>query len=103
MLCRSDPGFRPPRRTPPWATFRRAAYGAALSDGGSFAASVLSSKISDTDMTKLELIEQEIRSLSAGELAQLRTWFFELDAEQWDKEIERDAASGKLASFSRSL
>ena len=64
----------------------------------------LSSKIIDTAMTKLELIEQEIRSLSAGELAQLRTWFFELDAEQWDKEIERDAASGKLDKlFEKSL
>jgi hypothetical protein len=55
-------------------------------------------------MTKLELIEEEIRNLSAEELAQLRNWFLELDAEQWDKEIERDAASGKLDKlFEKSL
>lgn len=58
----------------------------------------------DAAMTKLELIEQEIRNLSAEELAQLRTWFLELDAGQWDKEIERDAASGKLDKlFEKSL
>lgn len=55
-------------------------------------------------MTKLELIEQEIRNLSADELAQLRSWFLELDTEQWDKQIERDAASGKLDKlFEKSL
>jgi len=55
-------------------------------------------------MTKLELIEKEIKNLSPGELAQLRNWFFELDAEQWDREIERDAASGKLDKlFKKSL
>ncbi len=47
-------------------------------------------------MTKVQLIEQEIRKLSPEELAQLRDWFLELDAEQWDKQLERDAESGKL-------
>lgn len=47
-------------------------------------------------MTKLEALEEQIKKLSAEELAQLRDWLLELDAEQWDREIERDAASGKL-------
>jgi len=47
-------------------------------------------------MTKLQLLEEEIKKLSPEELVQLRDWFLELDAEKWDREIERDAASGKL-------
>ena len=47
-------------------------------------------------MTKLQLLEEEIKKLSPEELAQLRDWFLELDAHQWDREIEQDAASGKL-------
>ncbi|HVS31906.1 MAG TPA: hypothetical protein VMS98_10650 [Thermoanaerobaculia bacterium] len=47
-------------------------------------------------MTKLEALEEEIKKLSPEELAQLRDWLLERDAEEWDREIERDAASGKL-------
>ena len=47
-------------------------------------------------MTKLESLEEEIKKLSAEELAQLRDWLLERDAEEWDRQIERDAASGKL-------
>lgn len=42
--------------------------------------------------------------LSAEELAELRMWFLERDAEVWDREIERDPESGKLDDlFARSL
>ena len=41
-------------------------------------------------------IEQAIRELSPEELSRLRAWFEEFDAQEWDKQIERDAASGKL-------
>lgn len=55
-------------------------------------------------MTRVQLIEEEIKKLSPEELAQLREWFLELDAEQWDKELERDAASGRLEKlFEKSL
>jgi hypothetical protein len=55
-------------------------------------------------MTKVQLIEQEIRKLSPEELAQLRDWFLELDAEHWDKQLERDAESGKLEKlFDKSI
>ena len=47
-------------------------------------------------MTKVEALEEEIGKLSAVELAELRAWFAEREADEWDREIERDAASGKL-------
>ena len=47
-------------------------------------------------MTKVELIEEEIKKLAPEELAQLRDWLMDLDAQLWDKQIEQDAASGKL-------
>lgn len=47
-------------------------------------------------MTKVELLEQEIKKLSPEELAQLRDWLLEIDADHWDKQVESDAASGKL-------
>lgn len=47
-------------------------------------------------MTRLEQIEQEITKLSPEEFAQLRDWVLEQDWEEWDRQIERDAATGKL-------
>jgi len=47
-------------------------------------------------MTKLQLLEEGIRNLSPNERAELRDWLLELDADQWDRDIERDANSGKL-------
>jgi hypothetical protein len=55
-------------------------------------------------MTKLEALEEQISKLSPEELAQLRDWLLERDAEEWDRQIERDAASGKLDKlFEKSL
>ena len=55
-------------------------------------------------MTKLQMLEEEIKQLSPEELVQLREWFLERDAQQWDLQIERDAASGKLDKlFEKSL
>lgn len=47
-------------------------------------------------MTKVQTLEEEIGKLSPVELAELREWFAEREADAWDREIERDAASGKL-------
>jgi hypothetical protein len=47
-------------------------------------------------MSKVEQLEQQIQSLSAQELAEFRDWFREFDWVVWDRELERDAASGKL-------
>jgi hypothetical protein len=55
-------------------------------------------------MTKLQMLEEEIKKLSPEEMAQLRDWLLERDAEQWDQEIEQDAASGTLDQvFEKSL
>lgn len=47
-------------------------------------------------MTKVERIEEEIEKLSPAEFAELREWLLERDWEQWDRQIEEDAAAGKL-------
>lgn len=44
----------------------------------------------------VEEIEKAITKLSAKDRAKLRAWLKERDAEAWDKQIERDAESGKL-------
>ena len=44
-------------------------------------------------------IEQSIIELSPNELARFRQWFEEFDAKIWDKQIERDAESGKLTAL----
>lgn len=47
-------------------------------------------------MSKVESIEQQIKALSAEEVAQLRAWFLDFDWALWDQQLERDAAAGKL-------
>ena len=47
-------------------------------------------------MTKVETIEEEIQSLSQAEFEELREWILEKDWQRWDKQIEKDAAAGKL-------
>lgn len=47
-------------------------------------------------MTKLQAIEEQIKSLSRGELAELREWLLEHDWNEWDRQIERDSAARKL-------
>jgi hypothetical protein len=47
-------------------------------------------------MTKLEKIEQDIASLTPGEVAKLAQWFAEFQADLWDKQIEADAKAGRL-------
>jgi hypothetical protein len=47
-------------------------------------------------MCKIENLQNQIRELSDDELAQLRQWFADYDAEKWDRKIEADAKAGKL-------
>jgi hypothetical protein len=47
-------------------------------------------------MTKLQMLEQEIKALAPSEFAALRKWFQDYDAAQWDKQIEEDAAADKF-------
>ncbi|MGH8754653.1 MAG: hypothetical protein ACREU0_02245 [Burkholderiales bacterium] len=47
-------------------------------------------------MSKVEIVEHQIKAFSAEELAAFRAWFAEFDAAAWDKQFERDVAAGKL-------
>lgn len=47
-------------------------------------------------MSKIDDIKQAVAQLSADELKAFRAWFDELQSNQWDEQIERDAKSGKL-------
>jgi hypothetical protein len=47
-------------------------------------------------MSTVKEIEQAILNLGPHDLAALRDWFTALDAEIWDRQLEEDAASGKL-------
>ncbi len=47
-------------------------------------------------MTRIQKLEHEIQKLSPEELASLRDWFREYDAEAWDREIEEDVRRGRL-------
>lgn len=51
-------------------------------------------------MSVLEL-EQAISQLRADDLSRFAAWFEEFMGDEWDKQIERDAASGKLDSVIR--
>lgn len=47
-------------------------------------------------MSTVESIEEQIKALSEEEVAQLRDWFLEFDWAVWDRQLERDAAAGRL-------
>lgn len=47
-------------------------------------------------MSEIEQIEDRIKKLSSEELAKLRAWFAEFDAQAWDRQIEADSTTGKL-------
>ena len=47
-------------------------------------------------MSALEEIKSAISALSKEDYIHLREWLSEKEWEQWDKEIERDSAGGKL-------
>jgi hypothetical protein len=44
----------------------------------------------------LQELEKTIAGLSPEELAMFRDWFLEFDAQNWDRQIEEDAAAGRL-------
>ena len=47
-------------------------------------------------MSTVQDIEQAIRQLPPQDLAMLRTWFAEFDAENWDRQFEADVNAGRL-------
>jgi hypothetical protein len=50
-------------------------------------------------MSKIEQIEKEVQGLKPDELQAFRKWFWDFDAEAWDRQFEKDALSGKLDSL----
>ena len=44
----------------------------------------------------VEEIESAILKLSPKELGQLAEWVLDVDEQNWDKQIERDSATGRL-------
>jgi hypothetical protein len=47
-------------------------------------------------MGNVKSIENAVESLPPMELAEVRRWFADFDGNAWDRQIEQDAASGKL-------
>lgn len=47
-------------------------------------------------MTKVQKLEQEIQNLSREELDSFRDWFRKIDSDEWDCQIEKDIAMGRL-------
>lgn len=47
-------------------------------------------------MNKVRDIQSAIQKLSREDKVALREWFDQLDAEEWDRQFEEDAKSGKL-------
>jgi hypothetical protein len=52
-------------------------------------------------MLTLEQIEAAILKLSPGEFEQLLEWFFDLDYQRWDEQLEKDVADGKLEELAQ--
>ena len=47
-------------------------------------------------MGRVEKIESQIKELAPEELAALREWFTNYDAEAWDRQMEADVKAGRL-------
>lgn len=50
-------------------------------------------------MSRIESLEDQVKSLNAEELKSFREWFAGFDADAWDAQIEADAKSGKLQAL----
>ncbi len=50
----------------------------------------------DQPVTNVDTVERLVSEMTPAELAQFRRWFAQFDAAAWDREIEADAASGRL-------
>jgi hypothetical protein len=47
-------------------------------------------------MTKVQLLEREVKKLDRPSLETFRNWFQQYDSDAWDLQIQRDAHAGKL-------
>jgi hypothetical protein len=44
----------------------------------------------------VKALEEAVRALPPTDLAEFRRWFTEFDSAAWDRQLESDAASGRL-------
>ena len=47
-------------------------------------------------MSRVEVLETQVKELSDQELVEFRRWFAEFDAQVWDRQFEADVKAGKL-------
>ena len=52
-------------------------------------------------MTTVAEITGAVKRLPKRDLARFRKWFAEYDAAEWDRQLESDAASGRLDALVR--
>jgi hypothetical protein len=52
-------------------------------------------------MLTLEQLETAILQLPPDDFNQLLEWFFDLDYQRWDRQLESDIAAGKLDSLAQ--
>jgi len=50
----------------------------------------------ETTMSILEQVEATILTLPLNEFQQLRQWFFDIDYQLWDQQLEQDILEGNL-------
>ena len=50
-------------------------------------------------MSTLEQIEKAILTLPSEKFQRLRQWFFDVDYQRWDEQVEQDIAEGKLEAL----
>ena len=50
-------------------------------------------------MTSLAEIKEAIQNLPPAEFAEMARWFQDVQEDQWDRQIEADAAAGRLEFF----
>jgi hypothetical protein len=50
----------------------------------------------DGSVSRVQEIEEQLRTLSGPELRELRTWLDEFEAQRWDDQIAVDSNTGKL-------
>ncbi len=52
-------------------------------------------------MSPLEQIEAAILTLPPDEFQRFRQWFFYLNYQRWDEQLEQDIADGKLEALAQ--
>jgi len=52
-------------------------------------------------VTKIQLLEREVKKLDRAGLEAFRNWFRRYDSDAWDSQIQKDARAGTLNEFAK--